>query len=489
MANEVDLVVKGGRIVTADAVIAGDIAIDDEKIVAVVHEKLCPPAKQTIDASGKYVLPGIVDPECHLGVVRILEDDIKTETRAAAAAGVTTWGMQLSTTNVRKTLTEFNRPEDVPSWMKVLPVLKEVGDQHSTVDYYLTAKIMNDTHASEVAELTRHGVISFKTQLHMKGGPASWGAWDSGRMQGWFGFDDGTVYLAMRNIAQLGPPAIYSLHCENYEIARILEDDLLKQGRKDMGAWDDRSPAFCEAGHVRAYTYYAKVTGCPLYIQHVTTPETVQEILRAKEEGMTIYGQSGAHYLSLTKDTWKINVPLRSQETIERMWEALAAGLIDSIGSDHVNYHKSREQMEVKGDMWKTQSGFASRVEAMLPVMLSEGVNKGRIPLTKLVEVCCQNPAKIFGLYPKKGAIAVGSDADLVIVDLDKTRTVTKDMIHSSAGWSIYEGWEIKGWPVMTILRGDLLTEWPEGEKKAKVVGGPNGHFLHRQLAAASPTT
>jgi len=175
-------------------------------------------------------------------------------------------------------------------------------------------------------------------------------------------------------------------------------------------------------------------------------------------------------------------VPLRSKETIARMWEALAGGLIDSIGSDHVNYDKSREQMEVKGDVWKTQSGFPSRVEALLPIMLSEGVNKGRITLQRLVEVCCQNPAKIFGLHPQKGAIALGSDADLVIVDLDKSCKVNKDMIHSSAGWSIYEGWEIKGWPVMTILRGQVMMEWPEGEPKAKIVGKPMGKYIARQL-------
>lgn len=484
MANELDLVVTGGMVVNSGAVISADVVIDREKIVGVVDPRLSPPAKKTVNAAGKYVLPGIVDPECHLGVVRILEDDVRTETRAAAVSGVTTWGMQLSTTNVRKTLTSFTRPEDIPSWMDVMEVLKEVGDQHSMTDYYLTAKIMNDTHAAEVPELVKHGVTSFKTQLHLKTGAAVWGAWDSGRMQGWFGFDDGTVYLAMRNIARIGPPGIYSLHCENWEIARILEKDLIQQGRKDVGAWDDRSPAFCEAGHVRAYAYYARVTGCPLYVQHVTTPETVQEILKAKEEGVTIFGQTGSHYLSLPKDTWKINVPLRSRETIEMMWEALAAGHIDSVGSDHVNYNKSREQMEVKGNLWESQSGFSSRVEALLPIMLSEGVNKGRITLPKLVEVCCQNPARIFGLYPKKGAVAVGSDADLVLVDLERTERVSNDMIHSSAGWSIYEDWEIKGWPVMTILRGQVSMEWPEGEPKARIVGEPNGRYLHRSLIA-----
>jgi len=485
MANEVDLVLKGGKIVTPDALFSGAIAIEKGKIAAIATEASCPPGRKTIDVGGKYVIPGVVDPECHLGHARLLEEDFKSETRAAMAAGVTTWGMQLSSTVIRKTMTTFERPDDVPPWLKVFPILPEVGDKHSMVDYFLTSKIMNDTHASEIPALAeKHGVTSFKTQLHLRSGTAVWDVWIGGRQQGIFGYDDGTVYLAMRNVAQLGPPGIYSLHCENWEIARILQQDLTRQGRKDTGAWDDRSPAFCEAGHVRTYAYYAKITGCPLYIQHVTAPETVKEILKAKEEGVKIFGQTGSHYLSLPKDTWKINVPLRSKETIGQIWEALRDGLIDCVGSDHVNYDKRREEMEVKGDVWKTQSGFPSRVEALLPIMLSEGVNKGRITLPRLVEVCCANPARIFGLHPRKGILAPGSDADLVVVDLDRTCKVTNDMIFSSAGWSIYEGWEIRGWPVMTILRGEVMMEWPEGEPRPKIVRQPIGRYIPRQLAS-----
>lgn len=486
MANEVDLVVKGGKIVTPDAVFAGSIAIENGKIVAIAEDKNCPPGKQTINASGKYVIPGVVDPECHLGHARLLEEDIKSETRAAIATGVTTWGMQLSSTVVRKTITKFEKPEDIPPWLTVFPILTELGDKHSMVDYFLTSKIMNDTHAFEIPALAEtHGVTSFKTQLHLRSGTAVWDVWVGGRQQGIFGYDDGMVYAAMRNIARLGPPSLYALHCENWEIARIIQQDLLMEGRKDTGAWDDRSPAFCEAGHVRAYSYYAKITGCPIYIQHVTTPETVKEILKAKEEGVKIFGQSGSHYLSLPKDTWKINVPLRSKEVIEQMWQALRDGLIDCVGSDHVNYGKRREEMEVKGDVWKTQSGFPSRVEALLPIMLSEGVNKGRITLQRLVEVCSYNPARILGLHPKKGILALGSDADLVVIDLEKECKVTNDMIYCGAGWSIYEGWEIKGWPVMTILRGQVMMEWPDGEPRPKIVGQPIGRYIPRKLAAA----
>jgi len=178
---------------------------------------------------------------------------------------------------------------------------------------------------------------------------------------------------------------------------------------------------------------------------------------------------------------WKINVPLRDEETMAYLWEALRAGDLDCIGTDHVDWGMTRAQMD-KGNVWETSSGFPSRVEAYLPVMLTEGVHKGRISLERLVEVCCENPARIFGIYPKKGTISVGSDADLVLVDLQRAMKVSRDMIYSSAGWSIWEGQELKGWPVMTILRGQVIMEWPEGTPRAKILGEkPLGCYIPRK--------
>ena len=130
----------------------------------------------------------------------------------------------------------------------------------------------------------------------------------------------------MEKAAEIGPPGLICIHPENYEIVRIFEERLKKAGRTDMAAWDERSPHFCEAGHVRNYAYYAGVTGCPLYIVHTTTRESIQEILKAKAEGVKIYAQTGHHYLTLSHDVWKLNVPLRDEETMAYLWEALRAG-------------------------------------------------------------------------------------------------------------------------------------------------------------------
>ena len=294
-------------------------------------------------------------------------------------------------------------------------------------------------------------------------------------------FDDGSIYAVFQAVAKLGAPAIALLHCENWEIAQVLQKQLMDAGRTDMGAWDDRSPAFTEVGHARTYLYYARIAGCPIYIVHCTTKETVAEIEKAKAEGLLVYSEIGTHYLVLHKDAWKINVPLRDRSTHDALWQALASGAIDCIGSDHVAHTRTRESMET-GNVWTTISGFPSRVEGMLPMMLSEGVNKGRISIERLAKVASENPARIFGLYPKKGAIIPGADADLVVVDLKRRAKITKELLHTVTPWSIYEGWDVTGWPVMTLVRGNIVMEWPESEPRATVTKDSPGRYLRRQL-------
>jgi dihydropyrimidinase/dihydroorotase len=295
-------------------------------------------------------------------------------------------------------------------------------------------------------------------------------------------FDDGSIYSVFQSVAKLGAPAIALLHCENWEIAQVLQKQLMEAGRTDMGAWDDRSPAFTEVGHARTYLYYARIAGCPIYVVHCTTKETVAEIDKARAEGLVVYSEIGTHYLVLNKDAWKINVPLRDRATHDALWQELASGAIDCIGSDHVAHTRTRESMET-GNVWTTISGFPSRVEGMLPMMLSEGVNKGRISIERLAQVASENPARIFGLYPKKGAILPGADADLVVVDLKRRAKITKEILHTVTPWSIYEGWDVTGWPVMTLVRGNIVMEWPDGAPRAKVTDASPGQYLRRELS------
>ena len=478
-----DMMIKGGQVVTKDGVKKLAIGVKDGKVAVLAPDESLLSSQQTIDASGKYVLPGVVDPENHLGTIRPLKDSLTSETRAAAAGGVTTWGLMQASPKLRKVHIDEPEPKDVVPFSQVMPEFIEQVEAYSLVDMFLTGFITTDEQALDIPRVAKEfGVTSFKYYLHMMQGPRTYSVWIGRQKGGWLGFDDGTIYLGMEKAAEIGPPGVVCIHPENYEIVRIFEERLKRAGRMDMAAWDERSPHFCEAGHVRTYAYYAGVVGCPLYIVHTTTMESIKEIIKARAEGVKIYSQTGHHYLTLSHDVWKINVPLRDEKTKAELWEALRAGHIDCIGTDHVDWGMSREKMD-KGNVWETISGFPSRVEALLPVMLTEGVHKGRITLEKLVKACSENPARIFGLYPKKGTISVGSDADLVLVDLNRTMKVSRDMIYSSAGWSIWEGKELKGWPVMTILRGRVIMEWPEGAPRAKImVEKPFGRYIPRRL-------
>jgi hypothetical protein len=238
-----------------------------------------------------------------------------------------------------------------------------------------------------------------------------------------------------------------------------------------------------KAGHARTYLYYARILDCPIYVVHATTKETLAEIEKAK--GAVAYSEIGTHYLVLHKDAWKINVPLRDRSTHETLWRALASGAIDCIGSDHVAHTRTREAMET-GNVWTTVSGFPSRVEGMFSMMLSEGVNKGRISIARLAQVASENPARIFGLYPKKGAIVPGADADLVVVDLERKVKITRDILHTVTPWTIYDGWEATGWPVMTMVRGHIVMEWPEGGPRARISDGWPGEYQRRRLVRSA---
>jgi dihydropyrimidinase len=349
------------------------------------------------------------------------------------------------------------------------------ASRSSVIDFFLTPIVSTEEHVEEIPHLAgEHGITSFKIHLQMQG---PWKpAWPH------YAFDDGTIYSAFDAVAKLGPPALALLHCENWEIARVLENRLKAAGRTDKGAWDDRSPWITEAGHARTYLYYARILGCPVYVVHATTKETLAEIDKAKAEGAVVYSEIGAHYLVLHKDAWKINVPLRDRSTHETLWSALASGAIDCIGSDHVAHTRTREAMET-GNVWTTVSGFPSRVEGMFPMMLSEGVNKGRISIARLAQVASENPARIFGLYPKKGAIVPGADADIVVVDLERKVKITREILHTVTPWTIYDGWEATGWPVMTLVRGHIVMDWPAGEPRARINDGSSGEYQRRKPA------
>jgi dihydropyrimidinase len=251
-------------------------------------------------------------------------------------------------------------------------------------------------------------------------------------------------------------------------IINVFKQRLIQAGRVDLAAWTESRPEFNEDDATHKVCVYAKQTGCRLYVVHLDTAVSLQRVIQARQEGAKVYAEACPHYLTLSKDDsfgvlGKVNPPLRDKERMAMLWKSLAEGHIDCVGTDHVA-GKTSEKIG-KGDIWSALLGFPG-VETMLPVMLSEGVNKGRISLERVVEVCSYNTARIFNLYPRKGTIAIGSDADLAIVDLHKKVKVSPDILHSTSDYTLYDGWTLEGWPTSTMVRGKVVMQ--DGNVAAK---------------------
>lgn len=471
---KVQTVIKNARVVTPSGIVEGGVGIDHGKIVALARDDYLPEAQEVHDAGGRYVLPGLVDPHAHPGGKYPIDQDWLTESPGAAAGGVTTVGAIVRVPRMGQPFKEFAEPTDVISWATAFPLGKELSEKNTVVDFFFTFTMNSMQHVEEIEKYAVDcGVTTFKFHGNLKQeatNPVSpkWAA----RIGMPNTFDDSMFYVGFESIGGLkGGSGRAMVHCENTEIAPVFRNRLAAQGVTGIKAWARRSQDFAEAEHVRRYGYLAKITKSPFYVLHLSSKEGLDSCGRVKDEYADTIVESCPHYLSLTAEDdypgllGKVNPPIRWREDVEALWVGLKTGVIDAVGTDHVV--SSIHEKLVKGDtsdhdtdpakdIWATGSGFPG-LHTMLPVMWTEGVSKGRIGVRRLVEVCCTNPAKVSGLYPQKGTIEIGSDADLTIVnDTDRRRVVAKELF-SSCDFSVFEGRELTGWPVMTLLRGHVI--------------------------------
>ena len=444
----VDLVIKNGRIVTSSHTTQAGIAVNGGKIVGIFHEDYVPVADKIVDAKGKYILPGLIDSHVHIGSLGgSFAEEARTESRAAIAGGVTTWG-------------SFLRPPPGKGFLEIFEEHKKLYEDNAICDVFFHNTCGTQKAIDDIPRCPEVGVNSFKFTVGYKGPHLE-------LLRG-MELNDGILLTSWQTIAGLGRPVWAMVHAENPDmIAAGREIVEKRQGRTDFAAWRDHRPNYVEAHEIKSCIEISRITHCPLYIVHNTIGEAIDIIGEAKARGQEVVGETCPMYLTHTSDEpipqmFKdnpalgiTNPPLRDWESINRLWKGLDNGIITTVGSDSVVLTKAQKG----NNIWTAPMGFSNIVEMILPVMLSEGVNKGRISLEKVVQVCSYNVARVFGMYPQKGDIAVGSDADLVIVDLNKKVKVTLDKLHSSMDWNIYEGWEFTGWPVMTILRGKIVME------------------------------
>ena len=422
--------IKGGKVVTPKGIVEAGIAIKEEKIVAIARGQHLPKADKEIDARGRYVFPGGVDAHAHIyDPKHVHREDFKTGTMAAAAGGITTIIEMI-----------LQSPVDNPDRIRQKIA---VGEHDSLVDFSLHAGMMNNENVKWVPEVVRLGVASFKAFMCAP-----------------YRVDEKTLSRIMEKVAaHLG---IVNVHAEDEKTVWELTEKLKQEGRVDPLAHNESRPSIAEERAVSHAISLASPTGVHLHISHLTTRGGVKLVEDAKRDGVRVTTETCPHYLIFTKHDvqrhgpyLKVNPPLKSREDLNALWNGLKTGTIDIVTSEHAPGTRDEKEIGWK-DIWQAWGGLPG-IETMLPVLVSEGVNKGRLTPENLCSILCERPAKIFGLYPRKGVIMVGSDADLTVIDLKQRRKVRSGGLHSKCGWTPYEGMNLAGWPTMTILRGQVV--------------------------------
>lgn len=443
------LVIKNGTIVTAQATFTADVAINGEHIAA-LGENLS--GQREIDAHGLYVLPGAIDGHVHLTDPRYAPefqptaDSFASGSRAGAFGGVTTF-------------VDFAAPKAGVSLVEELERRQEEADGQAVVDYALNLTL-RDTHPDRIQELPAifdRAVTSIKMFM----------AYES------YHLDDVTIFRAMEVVAARKGLAV--LHAENFEIIKELRRRHQAAGRTDAATFLAASPSAMEGEAVHRVIAMAKQTGARLLLYHQGCEEGVREIRLAKARGQEVYGEVCVHYLIYTSDDYDrtpaqghtifVGPPIREAHHQAALWQGLADGTLDIVSTDHgPRSHKPGEP----------GTGVGS-IEARLALMYHFGVSAGRISLNRWVEVCCANPAKIFGL-PRKGQLLPGYDADIVLFDPRKNFTFAPETMHSAIDYCSYNGIQVTGFPVTTISRGEVIVE------AGQFVGQPGrGRFIERR--------
>ena len=428
-ANPVDVVIRGGTLVAPEGRMAAALAIQDGVIVAIEEERLLPPARETIDANGLFVLPGVIDAHVHFRDPGDTDsEDWETGSAAAACGGVTT---------------VFDMPSTNPPVDNIanLKLKQTIASARSHVDFGLYG-LLGAHNLAELESLSAHGVVGFKCFMSSS---------LSGRLPA---PDDGVMLEGFETIARLGRRCI--VHAENLGIVTRREHTLKDMGRTDARAHAESRPSVAAAEAVSRAIVFAESVGMRLHIAHESSADALPHIAAARSRGLDITVETCPQYLLLTDDdvaekggVLRCNPPIRKPGHDAALWHALNTNLIDMLTTDHAP-HKIEAKSKPK--IWDNNCGLLG-VETALSLMLTE-VGRGRLTLERLVALCATNPAKVWDLYPMKGVLRVGSDADIVIVDMQRSAIIDQAKLHSKQRISGWHGRAVKSLPVRTIVRG-----------------------------------
>jgi len=467
------ILIQGGEIISTEECFKANILIEGESIVQ-VKEGFSPVDAEIIDASGKLILPGGIDPHVHLDLPMfntVSSDDYYTGGKAAAFGGTTT-------------VLDFI-PQDGATLEESIRVWKEKSKGKACIDFGLHMNItnLNEEILAEIPSLVQEGITTLKVFTAYN---------DRLRLQ------DHEIFQVMRQAAKFG--MLTMLHAENGDMIELLTEEALAAGHTSPEWHAYTRPAWgaVEAA-LRAIALSAQA-GAPLYLVHMNTAGELDQLTYGRDRGLSVMGETCPQYLFFTVDNlehedgakWICSPPMRSKEDNDALWKGLSQDQIQTVGTDHCPFFNDGtksieyegEQVSIPGkelgadDFTKIPNGLPG-VGDRMPILWTYGVGKGKITPNQFVALTSTHPARIFGLYPKKGAILPGSDADLVIWDPNLEMTYGIDHAQHRTDYNLYEGWELKGYPEKVFLRGNLIVDEEKWYGKAG-----DGQFIKRKSGA-----
>ena len=454
-----DTIIVNGLIATATDTYSADIGIADGKISAIGATLPRDNAKKIIDAKGKLVLPGGIDVHTHLDMPfggTVSADDFETGTRAAAFGGTTTiidFAIQGKEQSLR---TAFD------TWMKK-------AEARATIDYAFHCIITDlpDARLEEMNDMVREGVTSFKLFM---------------AYPGVLMLDDASIFKALRMSAKNG--AMVCMHAENGSAIDVIVKEALAQGKTAPKYHALTRPTTAEAEAVGRAVALAEMAGAPLYIVHLSSFDALEKVREARDRGLPVYAETCPQYLYLSLDDmdkpgfesakYVFTPPLREKWNQEKLWTGLKHDQLSVVSTDHCPFCFKEQKELGKNDFTKIPNGGPG-IEHRMSLIYSGGVADGRFSVNRFVELTATTPAKLFGLYPRKGTIAVGSDADVVIFDAKRKHTISASSHHMRVDYSMFEGITVTGMPDVVMSRGRVLVENNQFLGKAG-----SGNFIKR---------
>jgi len=463
-----DLVVKGGRVATAGDVVVCDVAVKDGRIARLGDD--LNGADRIVDARGRLVLPGGIDTHCHIAedgwMGFVPADDFASATRAAACGGTTT-------------IVPFAHQQRGKPLRHAVDAYHARAEGKAIVDYafhILMSDPSDQALGQELPALAADGYTSIKIYMTYEG----------------LKLDDRQILNVLAAARRSG--CMVMIHAENDACIHYLTAQLVDAGQTGLANFPLTAPHPVEREATHRAIALGEVVDVPILLVHVSSREAIEQIRWARAKGLSVHGETCPQYVTFTgadfeRPGWEAAKmlcmpPPRDRASHDEIWTALAGGVLDVLSSDHSAYRMEgpggKKHHGPEPHFHRVAPGMPG-IETRMPLMFSAGVGQGRIGLSTFVAISAANPAKLYGLYPRKGTIAVGSDADLVLWDPDREVTITRSLLHDNSDYTPYEGTRVKGWPVMTFSRGDLVAR--DGEV---LVQPGRGRFLPcaRPLAA-----